>query len=139
MEWSQVETTAKASGWGTFMATAGSDGRPHVAFIAPAFVDGHIWLATHHSSRKFRNLAANPQVAFHWPVGAEAQVFVRGTVELFTSAEDRHRLWDANMMPYDMHQFFSGPDDPNLVFVEVTPTSASLQRMGGMAAETWKP
>jgi general stress protein 26 len=130
MPWSAVVDAATASGWTTYVGTADADGRPHVAVVAPGFTDGTVWFATRASSKKCRNLRANAAVAFHWPIqGSEAdgELAAWGTATIHDGADERHRLWDADVLPYDLSGFFGSADNPDLVFVEVSVRRARLQ------------
>jgi general stress protein 26 len=122
MEWATFVEAAVATSWVTYLATIDSDGRPHVSAVAPGFTDGSVWFATRPSSRKFRNLEGNAGAAFHWPVGnhsAPGELAARGTARLFTALEDRTRLWDGGILPYDLAGFWGSPDNDDLAFVEV--------------------
>lgn len=137
LQWEEVESAAKDTGFGAYVSTAGPDGRPHVAFVSTGFRDGHVWFVTNRGSRKARNVAAGSAVAIHWPVGNHPQVFARGDAELHDSAALNAALWSDPPVPFDLSRFFSGPDDPQMVWVEVNPTSASIQRQGGVRPDTW--
>jgi hypothetical protein len=43
-----------------FLGTIGPDGRPHVAGVGAAWLDGNLYFTSHLNARKARNLAANP-------------------------------------------------------------------------------
>jgi len=65
LEWSRVLKQLESSPEGTFwLATTNPDGRPHVAGIGALWVDGKIYFVTGASTRKGRNLAANPSCVF---------------------------------------------------------------------------
>lgn len=113
----------------TYLGTTSADGSPHVSVVAPGFTEGSLWFATRQSSKKFRNLVDDPAAAFHWPVGnteAPGELIANGIARLFISAEDRSRLWESGILPYDMAGFFGSPDNPDLAFVEVEIASARL-------------
>ncbi|HEX6254890.1 MAG TPA: pyridoxamine 5'-phosphate oxidase family protein [Euzebyales bacterium] len=134
MPWSAVVEAATASGWTTYVGTADAHGRPHVAVVAPGFADGTVWFATRASSKKCRNLRENSAVAFHWPIqGSEAdgELAAWGTATVHDGDAERHRLWDARVLPYDLSGFFGSAENPDLVFVEVTLHRARLQTQRG--------
>lgn len=128
MTWDEFVQAARAINWITYLATAGTDGRPHVAPVSLGFTEGTTWFATHGTSRKARNIRQNPNVAFHWPVGdgGPGELFARGTAVVHDTMEARHRLWAELDMAYDPALFFRSPDNPNLVFVETEVGYASL-------------
>jgi general stress protein 26 len=128
MEWSEFVEAATTTSWFTYLGTADAAGHPHVSMVAPGFTEATIWVATRPSSKKYRNLAENPAVAFHWPAqpGGPGELFASGGATLRASAADRHELWVSGVMPYDLHQFWSGPDDQDLAIVEVRIARAGL-------------
>lgn len=129
MTWEEFVAGAKAVSWLVYVGTAQANGRPHVAPVSPGFTDNTIWFATRTGSRKFRNLSENPKAAFHWPVGGTdgpGELFARGTARLYTSPEDRHRLWSNANLPYDPANFFGTPETADLAFVETSVAYASV-------------
>lgn len=129
MKWEEFTAAAAATSWVTYLGTIDRSGRPHVSAVAPGFTPGSVWFATRRSSKKYDNLASNPEVSFHWPVGnhdAPGELIARGAAELFTSETDRTRLWNATVLPYDLSGFWGSPDNPDLAFVEVEVDHARL-------------
>lgn len=63
-----------------WLATTRPDGRPHVAPVWGAWVDGRLYFGTSPGSIKGRNLASNPAVAVHLE-NAEDVVVLEGTAE----------------------------------------------------------
>lgn len=138
MNWDEVVDAARRSGWTTYLGTADARGRPHVAVVAPGFSDGTVWFATLSWSKKCRNLRVNDAVAFHWPVGntaAPGELAAWGSATLHDTDEDRRRIWDAGIMPYDLTSFFGEPGNAELVFVESVVRRARLQTQTG--ARVW--
>ena len=141
MTWDEFVSAAAELGWVTYAATAGRDGRPHVAPVSLGFTEGTIWFGTRKSSRKAGNLRDNPAIAFHWSVAAESgpgELFARGTAALHDSDEARHRLWVELDLAYDPAMFFQSPDNPDLVFVETMVSHGSLLR-GDFTRDVWRP
>ena len=139
MDWERFVEAAKASSWVTYLGTIDSDGCPHVSVVAPGFSQGSVWFGTRRRSKKFRNLLANSAASFHWPVGnhdAPGEVIARGVATLFETAEDRKRLWEADVLGYDMSGAFGSPDNEDLAFVEVKVGVARLLR-ADFVAERW--
>jgi hypothetical protein len=129
MEWETFAEAAVATSWVTYLGTIDSTGRPHVSVVAPGFTNGSVWFATRPSSKKFRNLEGNPEAGFHWPVGSQSapgELIARGVARSFTAAEDRIRLWEAGVVPYDLAGFWGSPDNDDLAFVEVEIAVARL-------------
>jgi general stress protein 26 len=129
MQWAEFHEAARAISWLAYLGTADADGRPHVSVVSPGLeTEGTIWFATRSSSKKARNIAVNPPVAFHWPVGGQGpgELVARGTATIHGAQEDRDRLWDAGVVPFDLAGFFGSKENPDLVFVEVAVERARL-------------
>lgn len=129
MEWSELRDAATALGWIAYLGTADAAGRPHVSVVAPGLgTEGTIWFATRSSSKKARNLAINPHVAFHWPTGGAGpgELVAFGEATLRDTQADRDRLWDAGILTFDPSGFFGSRDNPDLAFVEVAVRRARL-------------
>jgi len=119
------------------VATADSGGAPHISKVAAAVDGATIWIATMRTSGKARNVAANPRVALMWDSGSEAYVW--GDAELVDDIEEKRRIWDSGLLPYDPAMFFGTVDNPLLVLLRVTPTRATVLTMGpdGGTRGTW--
>jgi hypothetical protein len=63
-----------------WVATAGPNGRPHVAPVWGVWLDDAFFFSTDGSSRKALNLAANPRIAIHLESGDEVAI-VEGEAE----------------------------------------------------------
>lgn len=130
LSWDEFTAGARACGWIAYVATADEVGRPHVAVVSPGYgPQGLMWFGTRPSSIKVRNLRSRSDVAFHWPVGSGAapgECFARGRATLHEGFEERQRVWDSGVMPYDLSRFFGSPEDEIHLFVEVAVSSASI-------------
>ena len=140
--WTEVVAHAKRLGPDCFVATVRPDGGPHLAVVSPGFVGELLVVATWETSVKARNLRAGSEVMFHWVVREETgndMLLVRGAPHL---VDDRHRsceLWEMECLPYDLADWYGGPDDPELLWVETTPTYASLHRnLGEGGGSVWR-
>lgn len=114
-------------------ATASADGAPHVAVVAPVLEGDGLWIFTLRSSRKARNLAANPRMSLMWRPGSE--VYLTAGAELVDDAADKARLWARPDLPFDPAGFFGTPDNPAFVLVRVTPRRAVV--MGATGRSVW--
>lgn len=130
MDWDEVREAGSAIGFITYVGTRSADGEPHVAPASPGFGDeGVVWFATRASSKKARNLRADPRIAFHWPVATGSgpgELVARGAATIHEGEEARHALWEASVVPFDLSNFFGSPDNPDLVFVETKLDRARL-------------
>ncbi|MDH4078105.1 MAG: pyridoxamine 5'-phosphate oxidase family protein [Acidimicrobiia bacterium] len=115
------------------VATASADGEPHVAVVAPVLEGDVLWIFTMRSSRKARNLAANPRISLMWR--PQSEIYITARAELVDSAEDKARLWARTDLPFDPAAFFGTPDNPGFVLVRVTPRRAVV--MGPTGRAVW--
>jgi len=129
MTWEEVADAAQAISWITYTGTVGRDGRPHVAVVAPGLAEtGRVWFAIRRDIQMHRNLIANGEISFHWPVDTASgpgELFVRGVARLHDSDAARRKLWNV-AVPYDQTSFWGSPDNRDLIFVETRVTRASL-------------
>jgi uncharacterized pyridoxamine 5'-phosphate oxidase family protein len=92
-----------------WIATTRPDGRPHVMVIWALWMEGQLYFSTGSTSRKARNLAANPNCSMGTDNSAEA-VILEGVVEHERNAETIReflRLYEKKYK-FDMS---SGADD----------------------------
>ena len=120
------------------LATVNEDGKPWVRYVmALADPDLTIRVATFLSSRKVRHIRGNPEV--HLAAGASSlatagnYLQVQGRAEVVTDQAERHAFWRDQYRAY-----FSGPDDPELCVLRVTPYRIELQGMATAPTEVWE-
>ena len=82
--WAEAERRLRAS-HDYWIATARPDGAPHVMPVWGVWRDGRLWFSTALSSRKARNLAADPRCTVTTD-DARDPVVVDGTAERLTDA-----------------------------------------------------
>jgi general stress protein 26 len=130
----------RLSSW-AHIATVGSDGKPDVVPVHPAWEGDTLWFMTFGDSVKVRNLAANDNVAMHWQVTEAGDgVEIWGTATVHDDLDTKRRLWNG-VFDYDINLFSpGGPDDsPNTVFVAVEPERAlSVKFYGISGQDTWR-
>jgi general stress protein 26 len=135
------EVTAEAtrlSPW-AHLATVGSDGKPDVAPVYPAWKDGAVWIMSFVDTVKVRNIRANSDVAMHWQVDESGDgVAVWGVATVHTDADTKHRLW-TGVFDYELDEFApGGRDSESVCFVAVTPERAlALKHYGLAGRDTW--
>jgi general stress protein 26 len=133
------EAAAVLSPWAHF-ATVGSDNKPDVVPVHPAWEGDTLWVMAFGDSVKCRNLAANPNVALHWQVTESGDgVELWGTAGVHGDVDTKRRLWNG-VFDYDLSAFApGGPDDsPEAVFVAVQPERAvALKAYGAGGIERW--
>lgn len=126
LSWEQLETECRAVADGAFMATVQADGRPHVAWVGIGFRPQRLWTATYRNSQKANNLAHRRDVALHWPERPDRLIFGRAQARLIDDLDEQRHLWDAHVLPYDQVAFYGTWDNPELLFIELTPTRFSV-------------
>jgi nitroimidazol reductase NimA-like FMN-containing flavoprotein (pyridoxamine 5'-phosphate oxidase superfamily) len=86
-----------------WLATTCPDGRPHVAPVWGAWVDGAFYFDGISTSRWARNLAANPAAALHLESGEDVAI-IEGTAEDLptTDAETAARIAAAYIAKYNL-------------------------------------
>ncbi|MBI3966464.1 MAG: pyridoxamine 5'-phosphate oxidase family protein [Chloroflexi bacterium] len=107
-----------------WIATTRPDGRPHVAPVWGVWVDDAFYFGTGRTSRKARNLAANPALVVHLESGDDT-VILEGTAEVVTDeqlqADDLlTRLGDAYAAKY------VNPETGEPFRLEPDPTGSSV-------------
>ena len=142
MEWTEVVGHAVRLGPDVFMATVSPLCEPHGAVVSPGFVDDLVVVATWVSSAKATNLRAHTGVFLHWPVREETgndMLLVRGDARLVDDLDRSRWLWDLRCLPYDPGDWYQGPGDPSLLWVEIDPLYASLHRNFGQGGSSvWR-
>lgn len=141
LTWDEVTALTSELASGAYLATVQADGRPHVAWVMFGYGDERLWFSTFRSSQKGANLQHATEVALQWPERVDRLAFGRATVRLVTDRAESDRLWDDGVLPYDPAMFFSGKDDPDLLFVELRPTRITLRTLLDPAAppQRWTP
>ena len=87
-----------------FVATVRPDGRPHVMPVWGIWMDSAFHFCTSPTSRKVRNLAANPHCVVHIEPGEET-VIVEGNAEEVKGREQWARFIETYDLKYDWHNW----------------------------------
>lgn len=136
-----VEADSRRYGPFAYIATAGSDGEPHLAPVAVNWIDGSIAAFVLNASRKVRNVKQNPRASVHFAVGEGTNwdsCIVWGSARIADTTSERRDLW--NRMGYDLTAFEpGGPESDNHVFLLIEPSRATILRSYGMAGrDVWR-
>ncbi|MFK3937845.1 pyridoxamine 5'-phosphate oxidase family protein [Alkalihalobacillus sp. NPDC078783] len=89
-----------------------------------------LYTPTSIDTHKTDEIEANPNV--HVLLGYEGEGFgdtfieFEGKAKIKEDKETKHELWNEHLKKY-----FEGPDDPKLVFLELTPTNIRLMNKSG--------
>jgi general stress protein 26 len=109
------------------------DKKPWVRFVVSYNDDLTLYISTYASSRKVKQIEKNPNV--HVTIGGSLEnlkapyVQISGCATIRNDAGIRRKCWHKYMKEY-----YSGPDDPGYVVIEVKP-----QIIEYMDSETHKP
>lgn len=132
LTWAEVLAEIERQGRDAFVASVTPAGRPHLAIVWLVVVDGTVHFVGDRSSVKVRNLVATPAVACHWQVPEDdrRQLLIQGEASLVEDASERRHLWDSGAWG-DLAQWYETPDDPQLAFVRIDATRASIVEQAG--------
>lgn len=92
--------------------------------------DFTLYTATSKQTDKVEELEANPNT--HILIGYDGEGYddafleIMGTVKISDDESLREKVWNEHMKPW-----FSGPDDPDLIILKVTPESMRLMNKKG--------
>ena len=105
--WEELRRWAEAAR-NYWVVTAGADGRPHAMPVWGLWLDDAFLFSTDPSSRKARNIAANPEVVIHLESGDDVLV-VEGTAEPLDDAGLLARMVDLYERKYHVRIDTGGP------------------------------
>jgi hypothetical protein len=135
----QLEVDAPRSWW---LASVRPDGRPHATAVGALWVDGALYFTTGATTRKGRNLAANPYCVITASLEG-LDLVVEGTAARVTDQPTLHRVaeryaaqgWPAKVSDGALTAEYSAPSagPPPWNLYTVTPTTA----FGVATAEPW--
>jgi general stress protein 26 len=113
------------------------DGRPWVRYVTTHGTDDlTLYVNTFGPSRKVAQIKADTHV--HVVLGASPEhmespyLNIVATAEVLDDAETKERFWSDTLKAY-----FTGPDDPNLVILKITPSVIELMGPGKMQPEVY--
>ena len=112
MDLEQIKAkAAQLSPW-AHLATVGTDGKPDVSPVHPAWEGDTVWFMVGADSIKARNVAANPNVALHWQVTEAGDgLEVWGTGSFHDDADDQAPAVDRGVRLRPNLFSPGGPDD----------------------------
>ncbi|WP_055107743.1 pyridoxamine 5'-phosphate oxidase family protein [Paenibacillus ihumii] len=112
------------------------NGKPKVRYMAIYNEGMSIHLATNRKTHKIEELRDNPNVCLllGYELGGTKEVVeIEGTCEITKNAQLRQQVWNDDLRPW-----FAGPDDPNYVILDVTPTRIEYTAHGS-DPQMWRP
>jgi hypothetical protein len=121
MEWQQVdEQRNKARNY--WICSTSPDGAPHAAPVWGVWVDGTFYFSSGRTSRKARNLLANPKVVVHLESGDDVLIF-EGVVEEVKDSALSARISPPYAKKYGMPDLKLESTSENICYV-LKPTTA---------------
>jgi nitroimidazol reductase NimA-like FMN-containing flavoprotein (pyridoxamine 5'-phosphate oxidase superfamily) len=112
------------------------DGRPHVMPVWGVWLDGAVCFGTDRTSRKARNLQANPAATVNLESGDEA-VIIEGTVREISDAKEIAAIDAAYVKKYKM-KLTDAPGIPYIVAIEPRVVFAWHERNFPESATRWR-
>ena len=100
LAWAEVEKKI-ANAHNYWVCTTCPDGRPHTVPVWAVWVDGAVYFGTDRSSRKARNILANPAMVIHLELQKEA-VILEGMAEEVTNRAMMKPIDEAYARKYKM-------------------------------------
>ena len=100
LAWAEVEKKI-ANAHNYWVCTTRPDGRPHTVPVWAVWVDGAVYFGTDRSSRKARNILANPAMVIHLELQKEA-VILEGMAEEVTDRAMMKPIDEAYARKYKM-------------------------------------
>ncbi|MEV6320448.1 pyridoxamine 5'-phosphate oxidase family protein [Nocardia sp. NPDC051787] len=131
------------------MVTVDKRNRPRTRILIPIWetVDGRPigWLATYRTPVKEAHIANNPHVSFsYWAQGSNNSVAVDATADGVDTVGIRQRVWKLYRRTsprgagYDLGQFWSSPEDPELRILRLDPWRIQVIRGRDLRSRIWQ-
>jgi general stress protein 26 len=119
-----------------YLATVEAD-QPRVRPVTLLNIEQKFWMATGSRSAKARQILRNPNVEFCLPLTetcGTGYVRVAGVATAEKDPETRRRIGDQIAF---LREYWSGPDDPNVVLIRITRVEIEYLKPGEMTAVTF--
>ena len=104
--------------------------KPHSRYMTFFSDEFTLYTATSKETQKVDELEANPHT--HILIGYEGEgigdefLEIEGTVTISSDEQVKEKMWNKHLSPW-----FSGPEDPDLIILKVTPDSIRLMNKKG--------
>ena len=101
------------------------------------------WIATGRHTLKTKHLARNPYVSLSYWDPQHQQIYADCRADWEDSPEQKWRIWElykstAPPLGYDPAIIWSGPDDPRLGLLKLTPWRIELSDATGRDKKIWR-
>lgn len=119
-----------------YLATAEGD-QPRVRPVTLLDIDRRFWIATGRRSAKARQILRNPNVEFCLPLTetcGTGYLRIAGVATAEEDSETRRRIGDQISF---LREYWSGPDDPNVILIRITRVEIEYLKPGEMTAVTF--
>ncbi|NNF99157.1 MAG: pyridoxamine 5'-phosphate oxidase family protein [Desulfobacteraceae bacterium] len=120
------------------LATITKDGKPWVRYVTP-FADNNltIWCATFAGTRKTGQIINSPEIhltlGVSTPENLDYYLQIQGRAEVLTDDASKQAVWGDHLVP-----MFTGPDDPNLNVIKITPYRIEIQEAKPVPPKVWE-
>ena len=118
-------------------SSLGGDGTLHGRPMATAAVEdgvNPIWFASHKDSGKIEEITADPNVYLGYTNGSGSEwASLNGTARVVDDKAKNKELWSPIWK-----NWFTGPEDPNMVLIEVSPAQAEYWDSGSRMVQLAK-
>ena len=121
------------------LATITEDGKPWVRYVTP-YADENLdlWCSTFAGSRKVGQINGNSEVHITLgvtdPENVGSYLQIQGNAQVLSDPESKEKVWGDHLKP-----IFSGPDDPNMCVLKITPYRIELQEPKPVPPQVWAP
>jgi general stress protein 26 len=119
-----------------YLATAEGD-QPRVRPVTLLDIDRKFWIATGRRSAKARQMLRNPNVEFCLPLTetcGTGYLRIAGVATAEKDPETRQRIGDQISF---LREYWSGPDDPNVILLRITRVEIEYLKPGETTAVTF--
>jgi general stress protein 26 len=119
-----------------YLATAEGD-QPRVRPVTLLDIDRKFWIATGRRSAKARQMLRNPNVEFCLPLTetcGTGYLRIAGVATAEEDPETRRRIGDQISF---LREYWSGPDDPNVILIRITRVEIEYLKPGETTAVTF--
>jgi general stress protein 26 len=119
-----------------YLATVEGD-QPRVRPVTLLNIEQKFWIATGSRSAKARQILRNPNVEFCLPLTESCgtgYLRVAGVATAETDPETQRRIGDQISF---LREYWSGPEDPNVVLIRITRVEIEYLKPGEMTAVTF--
>lgn len=126
------------------VATMDTRGRPRTRILHPIWEGSTGYILTNRHSLKEKHLAGNPYVSLSYWDSSYEQAYVDARTEWEDDQSERARIWELykatpGPLGFDPAIIWTGPDDPVLGVLKLTPWRIELSNNMPNSKVVWRP